>query len=164
MARITVEDCLTKETNRFALVQLAAKRTKQLLQGGKLLIDDNRGNKPVVTSLREIAAGKVRFMTRLEEEEARNRELEEAERRSHMSSPAPVNGGAIGLIADSRPVAAPIIADDSENGSHDGSANSDSNGSSDKNGSVAHIGSAAQISIAPDIGGADKGGGDDSEE
>ncbi|MFO0003208.1 MAG: DNA-directed RNA polymerase subunit omega, partial [bacterium] len=33
MARITVEDCLTQENNRFALVQLASKRTKQLLQG-----------------------------------------------------------------------------------------------------------------------------------
>lgn len=63
MARITVEDCLTRENNRFALVQLAAKRTKQILQGSKILINDPRANKAVVTSLREIADGKVRFMT-----------------------------------------------------------------------------------------------------
>lgn len=63
MARITVEDCLAKESNRFALVQLAAKRTKQLLQGAKTLITDARSNKAVVTALREIADGKVRFMT-----------------------------------------------------------------------------------------------------
>jgi len=68
MARITVEDCLTKENNRFALVHLAAKRTKQLLQGAKVLTDAARGNKAVVSALREIADGKVRFMS---EEEAR---------------------------------------------------------------------------------------------
>ena len=71
MARITVEDCLTKETNRFGLVQLAAKRTKQLLNGAKPLISDPRGNKAVVTALREIADGKVRFMTAEEVEIAR---------------------------------------------------------------------------------------------
>jgi len=31
MARITVEDCLEKVENRFELVVLAGKRTKQLL-------------------------------------------------------------------------------------------------------------------------------------
>lgn len=62
MARITVEDCLTRETNRFALVLLASKRTKQLLHGAKTVLGEERGNKAVVTSLREIADGKVRFM------------------------------------------------------------------------------------------------------
>ena len=33
MARITVEDCLDKVNNRFALVLLVAKRTKQLMKG-----------------------------------------------------------------------------------------------------------------------------------
>lgn len=62
MARITVEDCLTQENNRFALVQLASKRSKQLLQGSTVQVADRR-NKAVVTALREIADGKVRFMT-----------------------------------------------------------------------------------------------------
>ena len=35
----------------------AAKRSKQLLKGGRPLVDSD--NKEVVTSLREIAAGKV---------------------------------------------------------------------------------------------------------
>lgn len=58
MARITVEDCLEKVTNRFSLVMLASKRAKQIMRGSKplLLVKDN---KSVVTSLREIAAGKV---------------------------------------------------------------------------------------------------------
>lgn len=59
MARVTVEDCLRQEDNRFALVVLAAKRSRLLANGGEALIQCN--NKPVVTALREIADGKVRF-------------------------------------------------------------------------------------------------------
>ena len=62
MARITVEDCLKKEHNRFSLVFLAAKRAKQLLSGQQT-VTDSRGNKAIVTALREIAAGKVKFKT-----------------------------------------------------------------------------------------------------
>ena len=36
MARVTVEDCLEHEENRFALVILAARRTRQLLKGAPL--------------------------------------------------------------------------------------------------------------------------------
>ena len=59
MARVTVEDCLEREENRFALVVLAASRTRQLMKGSEALVKTK--NKPAVTSLREIAAGKVRF-------------------------------------------------------------------------------------------------------
>ena len=57
MARITVEDCLNKIPNRFELVLLAAKRAKALLKGARPLTQSE--NKEIVTSLREIAAGKV---------------------------------------------------------------------------------------------------------
>jgi DNA-directed RNA polymerase subunit omega len=59
MARVTVEDCLEREENRFALVVLAATRTRQLMRGAEALVKTK--NKPSVTSLREIAAGKVHF-------------------------------------------------------------------------------------------------------
>ncbi|HBA89972.1 MAG TPA: DNA-directed RNA polymerase subunit omega [Geobacter sp.] len=59
MARVTVEDCLEKVDNRFLLVMLASKRVKQLFKGAKPLIDNRAGNKNVVVSLREIAAGKI---------------------------------------------------------------------------------------------------------
>lgn len=59
MARITIEDCLEQVNNRFALVLLASKRTKQLLQGADPLVRCK--NREVVCSLREIAAGKVTF-------------------------------------------------------------------------------------------------------
>ena len=58
MARVTVEDCLEQVENRFALVVLAAKRTKELKRGAPLTVRD-RDNREVVMSLREIAAGKV---------------------------------------------------------------------------------------------------------
>jgi DNA-directed RNA polymerase subunit omega len=60
MARITVEDCLDRIPNRFELVLLAAKRAKQLLKGSRPLVETE--NKEIVTSLREIAAGKVRMV------------------------------------------------------------------------------------------------------
>ena len=59
MARVTVEDCLEHEENRFALVLLASNRTRQLMKGNQPLVRGN--NKSAVMSLREIAEGKVRF-------------------------------------------------------------------------------------------------------
>lgn len=60
MARITVEDCLTRVPNRFALVMLVAKRTKQMLKGSQPVIP-LKENKHVVGSLREVALGAVSF-------------------------------------------------------------------------------------------------------
>jgi DNA-directed RNA polymerase subunit omega len=59
LARVTVEDCLEKVGNRFALVILAAERARQLAKGAKALVKCD--NKPAVTALREIAEGKVEF-------------------------------------------------------------------------------------------------------
>ena len=62
MARVTVEDCLEKEENRFALVILAAQRTRQIRKGSRVLVDTHtHRTKAAVLSLREIAAGKVKF-------------------------------------------------------------------------------------------------------
>ena len=60
MARVTVEDCLAELDNRFALVLLATGRTRQLMKGSRSLVDNQKNKEPVV-SLREIAAGKVKF-------------------------------------------------------------------------------------------------------
>ncbi|HKE14563.1 MAG TPA: DNA-directed RNA polymerase subunit omega [Kofleriaceae bacterium] len=59
MARVTVEDCLEKIPNRFALVVLASERARQIARGAEPLTDCD--NKPAVTALREIAEQKVRF-------------------------------------------------------------------------------------------------------
>lgn len=60
MARVTVEDCLEKVHNRFSLVILVSKRSKQLLKGAEPTIS-SRSNKFVVNSLREVAAGNVYY-------------------------------------------------------------------------------------------------------
>lgn len=59
MARVTVEDCLEREENRFALVVMAARRSRQIMKDDQPLVVCK--NKPLVTALREIAAGKVSF-------------------------------------------------------------------------------------------------------
>ena len=59
MARVTVEDCLEHEENRFALVILAARRTRQIIKGAPALVQSK--NKSIVTALREIADQKVYF-------------------------------------------------------------------------------------------------------
>jgi len=55
MARITVEDCLDKIPNRFALTLAATYRARELAQGHEPRIESR--NKPTVTALREIAQG-----------------------------------------------------------------------------------------------------------
>lgn len=57
MARITVEDCLDRIPNRFQLVLAATYRARMLAQGHSPKIETR--DKPVVTALREIAAGEV---------------------------------------------------------------------------------------------------------
>lgn len=60
MARVTVEDCLEKVNNRFALVLLVSKRSKQILKGSQPVVS-RKDNKFIVTALREVAEGLVRY-------------------------------------------------------------------------------------------------------
>jgi len=77
MARITVEDCLQKVNNRFALIHLAAKRVRQLRKGSEPLVPVK--NKDIVVALREIAAGHVSPRDRDAELEAAAMALPEPE-------------------------------------------------------------------------------------
>ncbi len=54
MARLTVEDCLKYVDNRYDLVLLAAKRTRQITFGADPFVEENN-DKPTVIALREIA-------------------------------------------------------------------------------------------------------------
>ena len=58
MARITVEDCLKRIPNRFVLVNIAAKRVRQIREGSEYLVSSPK-NEDIVVALREIAAGKI---------------------------------------------------------------------------------------------------------
>jgi len=66
MARVTVEDCLKRIDNRFALVLIAARRCRQLKDGQEPLVKHLK-NKEAVTALREIEQDKVICETDLKE-------------------------------------------------------------------------------------------------
>jgi len=58
VARITIEDCLKKVENRFLLVNMVAKRVRQIREGSDYLVSSPK-NEDIVVALREVAAGKV---------------------------------------------------------------------------------------------------------
>ena len=70
MARITVEDCLKRVENRFLLVNMAARRVRQIREGSEYLVSSPK-NEDIVVALREIAAGKV-ILRDVDEDELAN--------------------------------------------------------------------------------------------
>ena len=85
MARITVEDCMTKVENQYDLVLLAKERTAQLNAGAQMLVPENNDKKTII-SLREIGDGKVQVedleksaVLRLRKEPDENLQQEEIE-------------------------------------------------------------------------------------
>ena len=62
MARITIEDCLKRVPSRFLLVNMVAKRVRQIREGSDYLVSSPK-NEDIVVSLREIAAGRVSLRT-----------------------------------------------------------------------------------------------------
>ncbi|SOB76824.1 DNA-directed RNA polymerase subunit omega [Marinobacter sp. LV10R510-11A] len=70
MARVTVEDCLEHVDNRFQLVMLATKRSRQIATKGAEPMVPEENDKPTVIALREIAAGLVSrdLLNEIEEE------------------------------------------------------------------------------------------------
>jgi DNA-directed RNA polymerase subunit omega len=58
MARVTVDDCMKRISNRFQMTLAAAHRARQLANGATPLVDAER-DKPTVIALREMAAGKI---------------------------------------------------------------------------------------------------------
>ena len=58
MARVTVQDCITKIPNRFDLVIAAAQRSREISNGIPIEIERDNDKNPVV-SLREIAGEAV---------------------------------------------------------------------------------------------------------
>jgi DNA-directed RNA polymerase subunit omega len=85
MARITVEDCMTKVDNQYDLVLLAKERTAQLNAGTQMLVPEDNDKKTII-SLREIGEGKIQVedleksaILRLRKEPDENFQQEETE-------------------------------------------------------------------------------------
>ncbi|MBW1695964.1 MAG: DNA-directed RNA polymerase subunit omega [Deltaproteobacteria bacterium] len=76
MARITVEDCMKRIPNRFLLVNMAAKRVRQIREGSEYLVSSPK-NEDIVVALREIAAGKVILKKKEEKQEEKQKEIKE---------------------------------------------------------------------------------------
>ena len=77
MARVTVDDCLRRVSNRFMLVHTVAKRVRQIREGAQYLVHSPK-NEDIVIALREIGAGKVSIEEVVEEvvEEVEEKEAE----------------------------------------------------------------------------------------
>jgi DNA-directed RNA polymerase subunit omega len=65
VARITIEDCLKKVSNRFLLVNIVAQRVRQIREGSDYLVSSPK-NEDVVVALREVAAGKIEVVKKEE--------------------------------------------------------------------------------------------------
>jgi DNA-directed RNA polymerase subunit omega len=55
LARITVEDCLEKVNNRFLLVNMVAKRVRQIREGSEYLVSSPKNEDIVVSEEEEKA-------------------------------------------------------------------------------------------------------------
>ena len=95
MARVTVEDCVDKVSNRFDLVMLAAHRAREISSGSPLTVARDRDKNPVV-ALREVADETIPVEDLREhaiESYQRQNEIDEPEddeMAQLMSAPAPV--------------------------------------------------------------------------
>lgn len=58
MARVTVEDCIERVSNRFELVLLAAHRARAISNGSEMTVEPDRDKNPVI-ALREVAEGTI---------------------------------------------------------------------------------------------------------
>ena len=101
MARITIEDCLRQIPNRFMLVNMVARRVRQIREGSEYLVSSPK-NEDVVVSLREIAAG--RLTLRPESDQADTETVEGMAALEEVES----------MMADNKDVDASIESDDGE--------------------------------------------------
>ena len=92
MARVTVEDAVEQVGNRFDLILVAARRARQLANGGQEPLVDVENDKPTVVALREIEQGLVNMATMDECERLVQREQEAAE----LAAVADIAEGRIG--------------------------------------------------------------------
>lgn len=68
MARVTVEDCLKDDNNRFRLILAASKRARQIAFGHQPLVVPEL-DKPTVLALREIEESKTTIQGLLDAED-----------------------------------------------------------------------------------------------
>ncbi|MBX7200458.1 MAG: DNA-directed RNA polymerase subunit omega [Rhodospirillaceae bacterium] len=117
MARVTVEDCVEKVSNRFELVMVAAQRSREISSGGEPRIDRDNDKNPVV-ALREIADEKVLpedLFNSLVQSLQRHVEVDEPEEDGFDAMASnPEFAGIAGQMSEQMAAAAGMSIDDSE--------------------------------------------------
>ncbi|AYV47369.1 DNA-directed RNA polymerase subunit omega [Caulobacter flavus] len=104
MARVTVEDCVEKVPNRFALVLLSAHRARGISAGAALMVDRDNDKNPVV-ALREIADDvidheglKEHLITTLQRVDEHSEAEEEAETLALLADPTHMQMSELELV------------------------------------------------------------------
>ncbi len=117
MARVTVEDCVEKVSNRFELVMVAAQRSREISSGGEPRLDRDNDKNPVV-ALREIAEEKVLpedLFNSLVQSLQRHVEVDEPEEDGFDAMASnPEFAGIAGQMSEQMAAAAGMSIDDSE--------------------------------------------------
>ena len=100
MARVTVEDCVDKVSNRFDLVMMSAHRARMLSSGAPMTVDRDNDKNPVV-ALREIAEETITPDDLMEEA------IESHQRHIEVDEPEEDNMAVLmgGGVEDQRPAA-----------------------------------------------------------
>ncbi|MGB5158337.1 DNA-directed RNA polymerase subunit omega [Desulfobacterium sp. N47] len=83
MARITIEDCMKRVPNRFLLVNMVARRVRQIREGSEYLVSAPK-NEDIVIALREIAAGKIVLVK--DEKEVKKIDTDDTDKKELMPS------------------------------------------------------------------------------
>ena len=107
MARVTVEDCVLKISNRFQLVMMAAQRSRELSVGGEPTVDRDNDKNPVI-ALREIAEETVSLdglETAVIEGLQRNIDVDELAEEDDLAEVTDVLTEITGLVDDAETVA-----------------------------------------------------------
>ena len=120
MARVTVQDCITKIPNRFDLVLAAAQRSREISNGIPIEVERNNDKNPVV-SLREIAEEAVdpntlqeRFIRSMQKNIIKEDVVSEDETSLEDEFSAYLNEGSIDKVENSNLVLNKVKLEDSK--------------------------------------------------
>lgn len=105
MARVTVEDCVDKVSNRFDLVMLASHRARSVSDGAPITVERDNDKNPVV-ALREIAEETLGV------EELREQAIESNQRHIEVDEPEEDNMALLMGGAESAPATGPDDLDE----------------------------------------------------
>jgi len=70
---ISIDNLLLKSNNKFILVNAASARAKQIIEGSLPYIEEFDPNNPIITALKEISVGRIKFELGTEEKDKKQK-------------------------------------------------------------------------------------------